>query len=189
MISAIILAAGRSRRMGAQKLLLPIAGQPLVARIVEAVLGSVVERVVVVVGSDAEQVRAALGGHAVRFVMNPNPEGEMLSSVRCGLRALPADTSAVLVVLGDQPYLSANVINRLVTAFHTTARGIVAPTHAGRRGHPLLFAAGYRDEILAHYDQVGLRGLLLAHPEDVAEVEVAAAGILEDIDLPEDYSV
>ena len=187
MICALVLAAGRSRRMGVQKLLLPVGGQPLIARVVDEVLRSPVAEVFVVIGHEGERVAEALAGRRVRFVPNPDAEGEMLSSVRCGLRAVPENCAAVLMVLGDQPGISANVIATLAGAFRTAGRGIVVPTHGGRRGHPLLFAMQYRGEILSRYNEVGLRGLLQAHPEEVFEVAVAAPGVLEDMDVPEDY--
>jgi len=187
MICAVVLAAGRSRRMGVQKLLLPVAGQPMIARVVDQVLAGPVDQVLVVVGPEGNPVRESLAGRGVSFVTSPSAEGEMLASVRCGLAATPPDCAGVLLVLGDQPGVTADVIAALVQAFRTGGRGIVVPTHGGRRGHPLLFAARYRGEILRCYDTVGLRGLLQAHPEDVAELEVASPGVLDDIDLPEDY--
>jgi len=186
-ISALVLASGRSRRMGVQKLLLPVGAQPLIARVVDEVLRSPVDEAVVVIGHDGERITEALAGRRVRFITNPDTEGEMLSSVRCGLRAMPEACDAVLLVLGDQPGLKAEVIAGLVRAFRKTDRGIVVPTHSGRRGHPLLFSMHYRNEILSRYDDVGVRGLLQSHPEDVLEVEVAAPGVLEDMDVPEDY--
>ena len=92
-----------------------------------------------------------------------------------------------MVALGDQPAITADVVAELVWSFQNTGRGIVVPTYKGKRGHPLLFAMHYRDEILTRYEGRGLRGLLDTHPQDVSELEVATAGILEDIDLPEDY--
>ncbi|MGD0655082.1 MAG: nucleotidyltransferase family protein [Thermoguttaceae bacterium] len=187
MIHAMILAAGRSRRMGAQKLLLPLGDRTVIARIVDEVLRSPVDRVFAIVGPEGNGVIEAISNKCVDFVTNPDIQGEMLSSVRCGLCAMPDDCTAVLVVLGDQPGIAADVIALLVRAFQTSGRGIVVPIHGGRRGHPLLMSMHYRDEILNCYQDVGLRGLLHAHPEDVSEVEVAAPDVIEDMDVPEDY--
>ena len=192
MICAIVLAAGRSERMGTQKLLLLLHGQPVIAGIVDEVRRSPVERIFVVVGRDAPQVEQALAGRNVTFIPNPNPNGDMLSSVRCGLRALPAECEAVLVVLGDQPGITSALIERLVRVFRASAgsspnRSIVVPTHSNRRGHPLLFAAKYRDEILTGFDGVGLHGLLKAHTGEVLELPVSEPAVLEDLDTPEDY--
>jgi molybdenum cofactor cytidylyltransferase len=202
MICAIILAAGRSRRMGVQKLLLPVGGKPMIACVVDAVLAGPVDHVVVVVGADGAAIADALAGRRVHFVTNPEAEGEMLGSVRCGLSAVPQDAAAALVAPGDQPGITSEVVAAVVEAFRgstssprpepvegrSSGRGLVVPTHAGRRGHPLLIALRYRDEILARYDGAGLRGLLQAHPEDVLEVEVAAPGAVEDVDTPEQYA-
>jgi len=187
MICAVVLAAGRSQRMGTQKLLLPVGGQPLIARIIDQVLASSVDCVLVVTGADTDRIAAALAGRSVTFVVNHDPQGEMLTSVRCGLAALPPQCTAALIVLGDQPGVTAEVLERLLQAFPAAGRGIVVPTAQGRRGHPLLVALHYRDELLTQYDAVGLRGLLQAHPEDVLEVEVGAPGILEDLDTPQDF--
>ena len=173
--------------MGTQKLLLPFRGQPLVARVVDELLRSPVKQVFVVVGKDGKSITEALAGRHVNFVANTHPEDEMLYSVRCGLVAMPKESAAAMVVLGDQPGITADVVADLIRAFHTTDCGIVVPTYKGKRGHPLLFAMHYRDEILTRHEGRGLRGLLDAYPEDVFELEVATAGVLEDIDLPEDY--
>jgi molybdenum cofactor cytidylyltransferase len=187
MICAMVLAAGRSRRMGTQKLLLPLQGRPVIVHVVDELLRSPVDRVFVVVGEEGKPIIEAMADRPVHFVTNPFPEGEMLSSVRCGLTAMPGECAAVLVALGDQPGISADVVGELVRSFRSGDRGIVVPTHDGQRGHPLLFAMHYRDEILTGYEDRGLRGLLDAHPQDVLEVEVTTPGILEDIDVPEDY--
>jgi len=187
MICAVVLAAGRSERMGTQKLLLSLGKRPVIACVVDELLRSPLYQILVVVGRDGEQIQSALAGSAVAFFSNPDPAGDMLSSVRCGLRALPDSCEAVLVVLGDQPGVTQGRITELVHAYHKSSCGIIVPTHAGRRGHPLLFAARYREEILTRHDGVGLHGLLAAHPEAVAELEVSTAAELEDMDTPEDY--
>jgi len=187
MICALVLAAGRARRMGAQKLLLPIGDRPAIARIVDEVLAGPVAEVVVVVGTDGGRIADALAGRRVTLVANPDPAGEMLSSVRCGLRAMPEACTAALVVLGDQPSLTAGLVAALAGAHRATGRGLVVPTYRGRRGHPLLVAMRYREEVLRGYDDVGLRGLLRAHPQDVGEVETGVPGVVEDMDVPDDY--
>ena len=187
MISAMVLAAGRSRRMGTQKLLLPFGGQPLIARVVDELLRSPADQVFVVVGKEGKPILEAIAGRRVHCVTNTHAEDEMLHSVRCGLIAMPEECAAAIVALGDQPGITADVVAGLIRSFHTTGRGIVVPTYKGKRGHPLLFAMHYRNEILTRHDGRGLRGLLEAHPQEVFELEVAEAGILEDVDLPEDY--
>jgi len=186
-ICAIVLAAGLSRRMGAQKLLLPFGGSTVIAHVVDRVLASVVAHTCVVVGRDGEAVAAALAGRAISIVTNPEDNSEMLDSVRCGLRALPAECGAVLVALGDQPGVSAPLIDEMAAAQRVSGKGIIVPAWEGKRGHPLLFAVCYRDELFEGYDQTGLRGLLCEHPDDVCEHRVATPWALADMDTPEDY--
>ena len=188
MIGAVILAAGQSRRMGSQKLLLPFAGQTVIGHIVCQVLTARIERTVVVTASDGDAIRLALTGKPVTFVVNPDPAAEMLGSVRCGLRALPPECTATIVVLGDQPTIRTELIADLARSFHSTRARIVVPTFQGRRGHPLLISADYFAEVFTQHDGVGLRGLLQAHPSDIVELEVADAAVLNDMDSPEDYT-
>jgi len=187
MIYAVVLAAGRSERMGEQKLLLPLDGKPTIAKIVAQLERAQVSEIIVVLGRDGGKVQPALQGHAVRFVTNPDFCGEMLGSIRCGLHAIPDGCEAMLIVLGDQPRLSSQVVRQLIAAFQAGGQGIIVPTHNGHRGHPLLIATRFREEILNRHDGVGLRGLLEAHPEEVHRLEVADASVLEDMDTPEDY--
>ena len=189
MTCAVVLAAGRSRRMGTQvqKLLLPYAGSTIIGHIARQLADSAVERTYVVVGGDRAAVAEAVAAHGVEIVVNPAPDSEMLSSVRYGLRALPDGCRAVLLALGDQPGISPRLVNALVEAFAQSDKDIAVPTHDGRRGHPLLFSIDYRDKIMGEYDEVGLRGLLRDHPEAVLEVPVPWPVVLTDLDYPEDY--
>jgi molybdenum cofactor cytidylyltransferase len=187
MTHAILLAAGRSRRMGTQKLLLPFAGRTVVGHIAGQLAASAVGRIVAVVGPDAAGVVEALAGLRVQTAVNGDAEGDMLSSVRCGLRALPEEGEAVVVALGDQPTITAELIDRMIEAFAARGRGIVVPAFAGRRGHPILFSMAYRQEVLTGLDGVGLRGLLAAHDEEVFALPAGDPAVLCDMDCPEDY--
>ncbi len=187
MICAVVLAAGLSRRMGVQKLLLPFAGKTVIAHIVDQILAGDIDELYVVVGHEGERVRRELSDRRVTIVSNPDYKSGMLSSVRCGLAALAPECRAVLVALGDQPSLTSELISQMARSFEQTERNILVPTYDGRRGHPVLFSHGYRDEILTHYDDVGLRGLLHAHPNDVFELAVSTSAVLSDMDYPQDY--
>jgi molybdenum cofactor cytidylyltransferase len=182
MICGVILAAGQSKRMGTQKLLLPYNGTTILAHIIAQLIASPVEEVRVVV-SDAVVAQAA--GDCVSTIINPDPEGDMLSSVRCGIRELPDDCDGILVALGDQPSITPELIAHLIQAF--AHHPIIVPTYQGKRGHPLLFAKSFADEVLTQFDDVGLRGLLAAHAEEVFELPAACPAILHDIDDPADY--
>jgi molybdenum cofactor cytidylyltransferase len=187
MICAVVLGAGLSRRMGVQKLLLPFGGKTVIAHIVDQLLASTVDEVHIVVGHQAEHISAELSGREVSVVNNPNYKSGMLSSVRCGLASLPEKCRAVMVVLGDQPSITTELINQMIQSFAATKKSILVPLFKDKRGHPILFSSLYRDEILTQYGDVGLRGLLHSHPEDIYELTVSNASVLCDMDYPEDY--
>lgn len=172
--------------MGTQKLLLPYAGQTVIGRIADQLLASRVRRVFVVVGSDAQGVASALQGRPVTLVPNPDPDAEMLSSVRCGIAALPGECSAVVIALGDQPSITPAIVDQLIERSLAASHGIVVPFHAGHRGHPMIVSMRYREEILNDHGNSGLRGLLDAHADDVLKV-CSGGSVLEDMDFPEDY--
>lgn len=187
MICAVVLAAGLSRRMGVQKLLLPFGGKTIIAHIVDQLLASTVDEVHIVVGHQAENIRAELSGRTVSIVNNTNYKSGMLSSVRCGLQYLPEDCRAIMVVLGDQPSITTGLIDEMLQSFAATEKNILVPLHKGKRGHPILFSSHYRDEILTQYGDVGLRGLLYSHSDNVFELDVPTSSVLCDMDYPEDY--
>ena len=187
MICAIVLAAGLSSRMGVQKLLLPFSGKTVIAHIIDQLLASNVDEVHVVVGHQAERISAELSGRAVSIVNNPNYTSGMLSSVRCGLQSLPEKCRAVMVVLGDQPSITTGLIDQMIQSFTTTEKSILVPLYKGKRGHPILFSSLFCDEILTQYGDVGLRGLLHSHSDDIYELNVSNASVLCDMDCPDDY--
>ena len=184
---AIILAAGSSRRMGSQKLLMPYGEGTMIETVVDQVLNSQVGEVIVVLGADHEKVKQALGERPVKYCHNTEHDQGMFSSVICGLRSIPEDAGAVLIYLGDQPAISPAVTNAVIDAYNEEFYGIVIPVHMHRRGHPLLVDLKYRKEIEKLDLEQGLRALRHHFPQDVLEVEVDEPGILVDIDTPEDY--
>jgi molybdenum cofactor cytidylyltransferase len=188
MIVAVVPAAGLSRRMGKCKQLLPFAGTTIIGHIVDELQRSRVDEVRVVIGHEADRLREELGPRGVRIVVNPDYERtDMLASIRCGLAELPPQCRAILVAPGDQPAVRAELIDAVIDCYLAGSGGIVVPCHASRRGHPVLFAAAYRAEILTGYDQVGLRGLLAVHADDLFELQVPASLMVSDMNYPEDY--
>lgn len=187
MICAVVLAAGESRRMGSQKLLLPFGGETVVGHITDRLLESGLDGVYVIVGHQGDQVAEALAGRPVSVVTNRDYRAGMLSSIRCGLRRLPGECDAVMVALGDQPTITGELVDEMIRCFAATKKGILLPVYRGKRGHPLLFARHYAGEILTDYDDVGLRGLVQAHADDVFELSVSTPDVLDDVDYPEDY--
>lgn len=187
MVWAVILAAGESRRMGQPKLLLPFGGATVIEAVVSTIAAAGIPRMVVVLGDKADRMREVLKGRPLEFAENPDFRRGMLSSVQCGLRALPPGASAALIHLADQPMISAAAVRAILGAAESSTRGIIVPVHDGKRGHPLLVSVRYREEIYGLDPAVGLRQLLGNHPGDVLEVEVRDAALLKDIDTPADY--
>jgi molybdenum cofactor cytidylyltransferase len=188
-IAALILAAGRSRRMGGpNKLLATVGGKPLVRIAAEAALASAVSSVVVVTGHDAPAVEAALAGLPVAFVDNRHYAEGMSTSVRAGVGALPADVEAVVVMLADMPAVSAEAVNRLISAFRPEdGAEIVVPIYHGRRGNPVLWPARFFPALKAVEGDVGGRSLIAANPRSVVEIELDA-GVTRDVDTPKDLA-
>ena len=185
---AIILAAGSSRRMGTQKLLLPFGQSTIIETVVDNVLNSSVDHVMVVLGANQPEIQEVLIKRPVQFCHNLEHELGMLSSVKCGIRALPSDAVVTLIYLGDQPGIPPSVTNAVMNAYSEELFGIVIPVHMHRRGHPLLVDMKYRKKIEELNLEDGLRTLRHHFPEDVLEVEVDEPGILVDIDTREDYN-
>lgn len=187
MIWAVILAAGKSKRMGSAKLLLPMGKITLIENVIGGVLSARPDGVIVVLGADRERIEAVVGRYPVRTMFNPDFERGMLSSVTCGFKAVPSGARAILIFLGDQPAAPASITRRIIDAYRKTGKGIVLPAYRGRRGHPVLIDLKYRKDVGALDPRIGLRQLPRAHPDDVFEVKVRTAAILRDIDTPEDY--
>jgi len=187
MIWAVVLAAGRSRRMGTQKLLLPFGGITIVESVVGAALEASLQGVVVVLGADEARVREKLDPYPVTFAVNEDWERGMFSSVRAGFEALPEKATAAVVMLGDQPFVKPETIDELVARHRETRRGIVLPAHDGQRGHPVLIDTKFKGEILALGPEAILRDIVRGHADEVLEVEIDDPDVLRDIDTPEDY--
>ena len=187
MIWAMILAAGESRRMGQPKLLLPFGEKTIIETVVEKVVSSKVDNTLVVLGSEREKVEQKIKAFPVETAFNADYPSGMLSSVLCGLRTLPEETQAVVVVLGDQPSVSKEVIDKIVDAYQKTGKGIVLPVYKKERGHPVIIDLKYKNEVENLSPDIGLRGTVYSHPDDILEVEVDTAGILQDIDVEADY--
>jgi molybdenum cofactor cytidylyltransferase len=179
-LTAILLAAGSSRRFGSPKLLVPWHGRPLWEHALAALTAAdeVAETVVVV----APGFAAPPAPPRCRFVVNPEHEEGMGASLRAGVRAAAADTEAYLIALADMPVVPPGLIAALAACYREGERPIVVPACGGRRGHPVLIGAGLRDELLAVRGDAGARGLLRAHPGLVATVETADEGVLFDVD-------
>lgn len=186
-IAALVLAAGRSSRMGADnKLLAEVDGIPMALRAVNAARASRAAGVVAVVGHQAAEVGAMLCGSGATIVDNPDYAQGMSASLRRGIAALPADVDAVLVVLGDMPRITAAHLDRLIAAFDPADPAIVVPERDGRRGNPILWPREFFAAMCALTGDQGARGLLERYPERIRRVAIDDEAIFLDVDRPED---
>jgi molybdenum cofactor cytidylyltransferase len=186
-IAAVVLAAGRSTRMGGpNKLLADIAGKPLVRIAVERALASRARPVIVVTGHQRERVEAALADLPVRFVQNPNYAQGLGTSLRAGVEVLPAEADGAIVCLGDMPQVDAGLIDRLIDAFDPEKGALVViPAIEGMRGNPVLWSRRFFPDLMAIEGDVGARHLISRYGEAVVEVPVSGKGALVDVDTPE----
>jgi len=186
-IAAIVLAAGRSTRMGAaNKLLADIGGKPMVRHVVEAALASQAHAVLVVTGHQADEVRAALARLDVAVATNPDFATGLSSSLKAGIRALPKHVAGALVLLGDMPRIEAAHLDAMIAAWASDAgQTIVVPVHQGQRGNPVLWPADLFDEMLALEGDVGARTLMIRHTHRVREIELGTDAIGMDVDTPD----
>jgi molybdenum cofactor cytidylyltransferase len=193
-IRAVILAAGASTRFGQSKQLLDWNGVPLVVHVADIAVAAGLEPVIVVVGSQAESVCAALDAAAagespasIQTVMNWRWEEGMSTSVQAGLAALPPETEAAIFLQCDQPLITADLLQALMARFEETNAPIIHPTHAGQRGTPVLFSRRLFAELAAVTGDEGGRSLIARYAKNVVTVKVTDPLILADIDTPADY--
>jgi molybdenum cofactor cytidylyltransferase len=186
-IAALVLAAGRSSRMGGpNKLLEKIGGRPLVRIVVDAALASRARPVLVVTGHQRERVEAALAGLPVTFVHNPHFAEGLGTSLKAGIAALPAPADGAVVCLGDMPQVDGALIDRLLGAFDPDKGALVViPTIEGKRGNPVVWSRRFFPDLMAVEGDVGARHLIARYAEAVAEVPLSGTAALTDVDTPE----
>jgi molybdenum cofactor cytidylyltransferase len=187
MISAVLLAAGQSRRMGEFKQLLPLGEKSFVEHCVDNLLASRAGEVIVVTGHRSAEVRAALAGRAVRFAHNENHLSGMGASIKRGVEAVSPDAEAMMIALADQPLIGSGVFDHLMLAYEKDHPLITIPTYGGKRGHPIILDSKLREDILTMDLAEGLRQVTGAHKDEILYVEVSSEEVLLDFDLPQDY--
>jgi molybdenum cofactor cytidylyltransferase len=190
-VSVVVLAAGLSARMGGEhKMLLDVAGAPMIRRTVGTVLAIDPIETIVVTGHRTDAVEAALAGLPVAFAHNPDFAEGQPSSVAAGVRALTRFCDAVMIVLGDQALLTPDDLRALLDAYRSTEAGltVLVPHYQGRRGNPIVFAARHVPEIYAGGLEIGCRRLIEKHPDLVARVEMPSDAYVLDCDTPADYA-
>ena len=184
--TAILLAAGQSKRMGAFKPLLPFGKKTVIECCIDYLREGGVETIVVVLGHRADEVRAKIETHDVTFAFNPDPNSEMGASVAAGIRELPETAQATLIALCDHPAVPATVVSTLIDAWSNGAR-LVIPTWQNRGGHPVLVDLTFKSELLNLGFGGGLRALFEAYSDEVHRIEVDSPFIARDMDTWDDY--
>ena len=189
MIAGIVLAAGKSSRLGRPKQLLPVHGEPLIRHTLRRVLASSLDQVMLVIGHEADEVRDTVADLEVQCVFNPDAAAGQSTSVRAGLVALPPDAEAAVFILGDQPGVDPAVIDALVTAWRTSGRPVVVPRYEDRMGNPVLFDRRVFPELAALEGDTGARPVVRAHHDsgDLQVVPVAGQAP-PDVDTEADYA-
>ena len=187
-VVAILLAAGQSRRMGAFKPLLPFGKTTVIRSCINNLRAGGVQDIIVVAGHRVGELKAGLVElDSIQFVVNPDPQSEMSSSIACGVRALPATARAVLIALADQPAIPPAVIKKIIGAWGAGAKMII-PQFNERGGHPVLVDLEFRDQLLSLDPQCGLRALFDAHRDQVQRLKVDSSYIARDLDTWDDYA-
>jgi molybdenum cofactor cytidylyltransferase len=188
-IGAVVLAAGQSRRMGRPKMVLPWGTSSVIGQVATVLDRAGISPIVVVTGGAESQVISALEGLPVSTIHNPfYLQSEMLLSLQLGLRAMPEDVPAILVCLGDQPQIEAEVVIQVATRYRETKMPLVIPSYQMRRGHPWLVDRNLWAALLAFDPGSNLRQFLQLHQDMIAYVTVSTGSILKDLDTPGDYA-
>ncbi|MCZ6676628.1 MAG: nucleotidyltransferase family protein [Candidatus Poribacteria bacterium] len=187
-ISGIILAAGLSTRMGEPKQLLPFGDSTILETGLDNLLGSGLDEVLVVIGHEAEKIRARIQHKPVKIVFNPDYQVGMLTSAQCGVRAISASADAFALTLVDLPMITSDLVDLVIDAYTQTEHGIAVPSYNYRRGHPVIFDRRYVADILAlDGENGGVRSLYRKYADDIHYVTVDTDRILRDIDDRGDY--
>ncbi|MEW6404834.1 MAG: nucleotidyltransferase family protein [Chloroflexota bacterium] len=188
MISAIVLAAGQSKRMGQPKMLLPWGGTTILAHIVEVLRRAEVEDIVVVTGAERARIEESLANYHLRITFNPGyANDDLLTSIQCGIAAQLPGAQAALICLGDQPQVQERSVRLVCETFRRTQSNLVVPSYQMRRGHPWLVARTLWNELLEMKSLQTPRDLLNAHANEIEYVNVDTPSVIEDLDTPADY--
>jgi molybdenum cofactor cytidylyltransferase len=186
MISAIVLAAGQAKRFGRCKQVQRLGDKTILDHVLDNVRASKIQDVVVVLGAHADEIREKVR-IVERIVMNDDFASGMSSSIQAGLRALPQDVEAALIVLGDQPFVTPHTIDLLIEEYRRSRPGVVIPTYHGFRGNPVLVDRSLFAEMLGIRGDIGCRAIFGEHPQSMVKVPVDDRGVLADIDTKEDF--
>jgi len=186
-VSAVLLGAGESKRMGVDKLSLPWGKRTVFDHCLRTLLQSEVEEVIVVLSNRTKELMAHVRGGRVKVVMNPYYRRGMSTSIRRAIQAIHLRSQGILIALGDQPLLKTRTVNALIRVFIGNKGGIVVPSFKGRRGHPVIFDRKYEKELLKLRKDAGGRSILRRYSESVLELRTRSEGVVKDMDTWEEY--
>ena len=187
MINAIILAAGRSKRMGKPKPLLRFNDTTFLEHIISVLKASDVDGITVVLGAEAETIKKSVDLSGTNIVINENYLKGQLSSLIAGIEQGPKETQAILVCLVDNPFVTKEVVDKIIGKFKETNNPIIVPVFNKRRGHPTLFSMSLFNELLNAPQEQGARYVVYSNEEKILELETSESGILISVDTPDDY--
>lgn len=187
MIAGIVLAGGASRRMGRAKSLLKAGEETFLERAIRTLRAGGCEEIVVVLNEPDAQISDLTSGAGGRAAAGSGSDSEQIESLRAGLRALPREAEAVVVMPVDHPLVRPTTVALLIGGYRSSTPSIVRVVYEERHGHPVLFASSVFDELLHGPDSEGARSVIRAHRESTAEIEVDDPGVVIDVDTPEDY--
>lgn len=189
-IAGIVLAAGMSTRLGSAKQLVRADGQYLLDRVLDGALASCLDRIILVLGHRAEEVCAALKERddrdRLRILINPAYRDGMSSSLRAGTESVQDTFSAIMVLLGDQPFVGTELIDLLIRRFRSSEKDICVPVCRGRRGHPVIIGRRFFDAVISTTGDIGARQILKSNPDCILAVEISDSRIFFDVDTPAD---
>jgi molybdenum cofactor cytidylyltransferase len=168
-------------------MLLPFGFSTVIESVVIQSAMSDTDETIVVLGANANKIQDQLGDYAIKTVENKAWEDGMLTSVQAGINTLPEDASAALVMLGDQPMVNSEVINKVIEAYRKSEKSLLVATYNGKRGHPLMIGKKYFREILDFSTEKSLKDILGLYPDDIEDVAIEDDAILRDIDTEKDY--
>jgi molybdenum cofactor cytidylyltransferase len=186
-VSAILLGAGESKRMGRDKLLLPWGKRTILEHCLQVLLRSKVKEVIVVLNPQNTVLTNGLGEKRIKVVLNPDYKKGMSGSIRRGIQALNPKSDGILIALGDMVFLRSRTIDAILRAFRQEKGNIILPSFRGRQGHPVLFHRKYKGELLKLKGDTGGKSIIMKHPEDVLVIPVKSKGVIRDIDTWEEY--
>jgi molybdenum cofactor cytidylyltransferase len=187
MVSAILLGAGESKRMGKNKLLLPWGKKTIFEHCLETLLRSEVEEIIVVINDRLKAFIHPIHTKKVKVIINPHYKRGMSTSIRRGVQAIASGSEGILIALGDQPFIKTRTINAIIKAFTQGKEAILVPSFRGKRGHPVIFHRRFRRELLNLKGDAGGKSIVERHPGEILEIPLKSEGVVKDIDLWEDY--